>query len=509
MNAPISITDLAEQPVHLVLRGVLEARSPISLGSGEATPFQDMTLVRDASGLPLIPGSSLAGVLRSHYAARTGSAEQAAHWFGQAERNAERASRVSISSASIHGSDDRPVSGLVDPAEIAGDPVLGLLSRDAPVLRDHVRIGEAGVADDAGKFDRALIPSGARFSFEIFLRASDAERSEARAFLSALAGIMTSPLFRLGGATRRGYGRAAIDLESSHLGEWDLTQESGRKAQLAYARSELGDRPEACGFQPIEQDVDTTVEAVVIRSKVSQLEGSFLRTGAGPAIPVRHAGEGQEARDPDASPLVEAAIVYEDGKGRIETGPDSGNSLRFVLPGSGIKGAIRHRTLFEWRRLTGTACDDDDARREWAQLFGAIADTVDGKATGQAGAVYVEDSVIECSRADLERHLVHLDHVVIDRFTQGVRDGLLFGETALFGTSFDIELAIDNRRTAGLDPSLKKAFCRAVMALLSGRLAVGANDGDGMGRLVAENGAAAEEVLTGWSSREQVGETAA
>ena len=49
--------------VHIA-RFSLQARSALSIGTGGTDGVFDHPIVRDANGLPLIPGTSLAGVLR-------------------------------------------------------------------------------------------------------------------------------------------------------------------------------------------------------------------------------------------------------------------------------------------------------------------------------------------------------------------------------------------------------------------------------------------------------------
>jgi len=57
-------------PVLAVAQVALEALEPLSIASGAVDPLFDTVLVTDANGLPTIPGSALAGVLRTAYQAR-------------------------------------------------------------------------------------------------------------------------------------------------------------------------------------------------------------------------------------------------------------------------------------------------------------------------------------------------------------------------------------------------------------------------------------------------------
>ena len=49
---------------HLA-RFIIEAVTPLAIASGQSDIFSDALVIRDVNGLPYIPGSSLAGIVRS------------------------------------------------------------------------------------------------------------------------------------------------------------------------------------------------------------------------------------------------------------------------------------------------------------------------------------------------------------------------------------------------------------------------------------------------------------
>jgi CRISPR/Cas system CMR subunit Cmr4 (Cas7 group RAMP superfamily) len=55
-----------------VLRGTLEFTTPFLVGAGRKGDVADAVFVADPNGLPAIPGSSLAGVLRARFQERHG-----------------------------------------------------------------------------------------------------------------------------------------------------------------------------------------------------------------------------------------------------------------------------------------------------------------------------------------------------------------------------------------------------------------------------------------------------
>lgn len=54
----------AKYTYRLLSRFVIEAQTPISVGKGEKSILSDAIVATDVNGLPYIPGTSIAGVLR-------------------------------------------------------------------------------------------------------------------------------------------------------------------------------------------------------------------------------------------------------------------------------------------------------------------------------------------------------------------------------------------------------------------------------------------------------------
>ena len=502
-------------PSHFhVLRAGVEAVTPISNGSGDVSPFQDVCLARDANGLPYLPSTGLTGVLRR------ATGDSVSYW-GAARRGAEIASRVHVSDGVVHDAENAPVEGLCAFQRIADDPILAFLSLDAPILRDHVAINGRGAAADQQKFDRTLVPAGARFTFEVFLTGSEESAEADIAMLERIASVLRQGL-RFGGATRRGLGKLKLVEHGAAIASWDRRTPGGRQAQAAYAASDLADRPEACGFQTVSSDTNADLEnRVRAHIGLKLREDSFFRTGTGGAdevlqgIPISNRsqqiaanGAVEEAGAAQLSPHAEPWITYEADVGRVAGENADEQRVRFVIPGSSVKGALSHRTRFELHRLLGGLSSDpqrdvvDAAHRS---LFGgAKRDPRPGaqdESEGLAGAVFIDDVVIELGLEELATRLCRIPHNSIDRFTQGVRDGLLFDEDALHGVRIDLDIAIDSDRP--VDRKARQAFLKAIEALCQGRLALGAGDGDGMGRFEAE--AWDREALLEWAEQSSVG----
>ena len=162
-------------PCVTVWRLVLEAQTALSISTGRGDGVNDVVLAQDANGLPMLPASAVAGVLRQAWAARhTEAATKAV--FGFAEGDRGQASRLAVSHGHIHDQHDMPVLGLDNRAE--RDELLRPLLTRRPILRQRVRINHRGAADDQGLFDRSVLPAGHRFSLEILLWRPLSMRSE-------------------------------------------------------------------------------------------------------------------------------------------------------------------------------------------------------------------------------------------------------------------------------------------------------------------------------------------
>ena len=124
MNAPLPIVCLA--------RVTIETCSALSIGSGAYHPQRDCQVVRDANGLPAVPGTSIAGVLRHLVFDLVGNEEGTAELFGSIEGGP---SRVEVSWAHIHDTNDKPVDRLeLDERKLESDAILGAFLRSSSPL---------------------------------------------------------------------------------------------------------------------------------------------------------------------------------------------------------------------------------------------------------------------------------------------------------------------------------------------------------------------------------------
>lgn len=456
-----------------VARVTLEATSPLSIASGARDGLFDLTLVKDAMGLPAIPGTSLAGVLRQAFRLRCRNEDGVVAIFGEGGKES-RISRLFVSWGRIHDRSNKPVDGLpferafagTGPAD--GDPILGPLLVLEPPHREHVRLSHKGAPSHQGKFDRVFVPAGHRFTFTLSLH-DDAKGSCHDAWQTLLA-CLASPSFRLGGATRRGYGGCKV--QRLLCGAFDLSSEPGLQAYSQTSARLDNDR--GLDEQPLP----------VANAHALQLElaaEDYWRIGGiqGPERTGR-------AKIADELIYQEQRVLWRNSSGEL-------SPAMLVAPASSIKGALCHRLAFHYNRLAGVFADQLPAAEFSAHVEqgNPAVRVVFGHVTGEtarAGALVVEDG--EVSGHDDVRNTAYLMHTSIDRFTGGVRNHVLFSEEALYGGKLHFRLFLDRTRLEknlraekipDQSDRIREALKAALTDLAEGRLPLGAGMAKGHG----------------------------
>ncbi|ROO61306.1 CRISPR/Cas system CSM-associated protein Csm3 (group 7 of RAMP superfamily) [Micromonospora sp. Llam0] len=327
------------------LTGVLVAQAAVHIGGLDAGPAQ-LVQARDGAGRPLLPGTALAGVIRS------------------ALRGA--------------GNPDSALWGLPSDSDGDGGQASWVRIDDAPALdsphvevRDHVSIDRFhGAAAKGHLFSREVLAAGTRFAFRMVVDApADGDAAAARTLVEAVAAQLRGPGIGVGAATTRGLG--LVRLTDAVLRKSDLATRAGMLAALR------------TGGEPV--DLPT--------ADPDQVPAGVLRI----VVPWRPHGPlaVQVSSDGDvvsAFPLT----------GRNKAG------IHLELPGSSIKGVLRSHAERITRTVTGKSASEDfldqmraDGLGSVAALFGTAAarDSSDRDLpTGRRGALQVATCI---SRATL------------------------------------------------------------------------------------------------------------
>lgn len=391
---------------RLLARIVLEAQTPLSVGSGEGDILTDALVVTDVNDLPYIPGTSLAGVIR-HLAEEQFSKEQVDQLFGfgsRRKRGDGSGSEIIFSNAVMLGKDKKVLDGLQE-IDATDDFYQNFIHLP---IRQHVRIDQQGVACNGGKFDEQVVYKGTRFCFEMEMVA---EQSSEDLFKQVLT-MLTSRSFRLGGGTRKGFGEVRII--SSQMRILDLKVREDLDAYVCKT-SCLVEQPfwetaESVCMNPVHEEAWNEYE-LKLRADDFFLFGS---------------GFGNDKAD--MTPVTEKRIVWSDSEpvGRFE-------EHNVLIPATSVKGALSHRVAYHYNRLRGFFVDTkEDLLTQECGKNAAVCSLFGDNDRDQLkrGNVLFSD-IIVAPRDGIRYKLFH--HVSIDRFTGGSLDGALFNEQVVYG----------------------------------------------------------------------------
>ncbi len=457
----------------------IEFITPFLVAGGEDDPLLDTTPIADPFGLPCLPGTTLAGVLRHAYE-RCYNAKKTNYIFGfepPGKTNQGQGSRLWVSFGRIHNSENIPVDGPIEQGLIAEDEVLSAAM--IPTVRDHVRIDFRGVAADSGKFDTTALQAGHRFSFDIVLEGNAEDSIQ----LNNILNLFFKGDIRIGASQRNGFG--AFKVIKCVKSSFDLSTPEGWEGFSSWP-VRLDEQVQGGDYTgvPVEERESSSISLKM----TLEAEGFWGVNGDEPWLLKNEQQNNETSKTPDMNPFRDQCIIWSDDKGSLsEPLP--------MIPATSIKGALSHRVAFHYNAATGTFADDAVNEENelycenWLDersgsnnkavrlLFGEAADENAGK--GQAGRVLIDDVWLDNIT---DSDFVRVMHNSIDRFTGGTRPGALFEERVIYGKGFSFNL----RLLLPVEPEeefyeAKSALIKALRDLAEGRLQLGAGSGRGNG----------------------------
>ncbi len=409
---------------------ILESATHLGAGRGDAT---DMVLLRDGrSGEPLLPGTSLAGALRSYLADVLGG-------YGSEEDPA-----VARLFGGARGDDQGAQSPLV-----VFDSIATLPDHQTIEIRDGVQIETSrGIAEDHKKFDFEVVPAGTIFPlrFDLVVPEAGSEGELVGLLVRTLSGLAEGDI-SIGARRSRGLGSAraiswrAVRYDLQSREEWIEWALSDWEQPLSAGSPSFDTPRQACerASQGLEfQEFEDRRRRIVVEAELVAIGGLLVRSA-----PV-------EPGAPDAVHL------------------QSGG--RSILPGTAIAGVLRTQAL----RIARVVREGKGDAERWVErMFGP-------KMTGTERD---EDTPLRASRLRVSESWVddgkrvRPSRVRIDRFTQGVVPGALFDEEPDYHgrVHLRMELRTPQRGEMGL-------LVLLIKDLLTGEIAVGGTGAVGRGR---------------------------
>ncbi|MBD3843685.1 MAG: hypothetical protein IE909_17765, partial [Campylobacterales bacterium] len=380
--------------------------------------LQDSPVQKDWNELPMVLGTSIAGVLRKEF-----DKKFANDIFGDedSKKKDSKGSRVIISNALLCDKDMQVVENLL----LNKNEFLKIF--DNLPIREHTAITDKGVAKETSKYDEEVVYKGARFRFRLELIANE---EDSQNFLELLK-VINSKIFRLGGGTTKGFGNIKILSDLSTYDIFDIASKEYQDKSSSLNTTFSKPLPKEA------KDINYTTYTLKIKPD------DFFMFGS---------GFGDD--EANMTPVYEQVVDYENGKL---------SNQQILIPASSIKGAIAHRTTYHYNlqndRFIG--CDGDKKPLETiTEIFGAAKDE-DGESKGKA-------LFSDCFASKADEKV--FEHVSIDRFTGGAIDRALFQEkTVADNDTYIIEILLEN----SIDEVYIKAFESSLNDICNGMLPLG------------------------------------
>ncbi len=509
-----------ENKIKYIARFKVETQTPLGIGTGRSGLLNERLIARDANGLPYIPGTALAGIVR-HELEKEGQTVNYLFGFQTPREKEGQGSRIVFSSGLLVAYDNQSVIEGLQQVDYSHIYYSSFRRKNLP-QRDHVRISHRGVAEKTGKFEEELVYKGARFAFEIEIEGTEEDEKIWDKILS----ILNHPSFRIGAGTRKGFGQ--LKVLSCHTRRFNLERKEDLLAYLGKSSSLNSDITDWNTYHNEDKQAINWLH-YEIRLKP---ESFFLF------------GSGLWDEKADLTPKKEKCFVWEDGK-------EPELKSYYLIPATSIKGAISHRVAYYYNDLNKTSIeaeieknvplefdiegalqkmtDDQLPSRidqlnyaadsiEWKKLEAKIealganqsdswqiykdfleqnsddklfknlsvgenndaVKTLFGYAKtgddGANGSVIFSDLFLEIK----EESVKYFNHVSIDRFTGGARDGALFTQEVVASTNvFTMDIFVEP--TAFSDKIVKLAFEEAIEDLTKGNLQLGGSSAKGHG----------------------------
>lgn len=436
-------------PNRYIARITVEALTPLIIGGDDLLYDQDNPIDKDFNNLPYIPGTAIAGFLRSKF--------HKDDFFGDDKhKNSDKpkGSNIIVSDAYLLNYQQKVYQTPVPISVIKKDELLKHYIH-LP-LRQHTKINHLGATDtDKGsKFDQEFVYKGSRFKFEINLETKD----DANTFWEQLLKKLLENSMYLGSGKYNNFGE--LKVVEINAKSFDFIKLKELDDYLNISTNLNYDK----GLIKLELQEPDKQEQIKIKLDGSN---SFFHFGSGLA-------------DDEVDDTNYKEKVIEGWKNNKPAPVDN-----FVIPGTSIKGALAHRTAFHYNSLNQNTIeslskktlvsentkqelstiiqkelpnDKETLEKELKQaknylakleeptlnideiyknhlaenneavatLFGTAKNTKENK-EGQKGKLIIKDIYLDENKTP---QIIFM-HNKIDRFTQGTIDAALFGEKTL------------------------------------------------------------------------------
>ena len=431
------------------LKITFQLDSPLCIGSGR-NDITDQDILRDARGIPYIPGSAVAGVLRE---ACQGIMDDKAwkYYFGYSSTNTEN---------KVKSDDDIIESQIIfydatlvgDNKDKDGNPKYRISQRDGVALNEYKS------AKKQAKFDREILEGDCKFQtfIEISEEQSDInEKVKADEVLTNIAKIWKETDIRFGAKTTRGYGKICnVEIIGKNF---DFTLKDEISSWLDFDIFEENSWKNAILYKDM---LNTLMKDSIWALKDNNRLSLELRLEGG--LSIRRYST--ECSDEESSPDQEQLTTIKFDK--------NGSEEVAVIPGTTWAGAIGHRMeeLIDCSKVKEVERGKGDIQKYY--YFGTVNSKVKEKSL-----IYFSESKLTGGQ------FKKMSRNAIDRFLGSTAEGALFTEKIYIGgeTTLDISFGDPYNTAVSYSDDFIKALAATLTDLHEGYLAVGGATSVGRG----------------------------
>ncbi|MBL0721302.1 MAG: hypothetical protein JJV88_01835, partial [Sulfurovum sp.] len=387
----------------------------LKVGSNASDFIQDSPIQKDWNGLPMILGTSIAGVLRKDF-----NQNLVDDIFGKDE-----GSKIIFSNALLLDENNQVCEKLL----LKKSKFLQIF--DTLPIREHTAINAQGVAKEHSKFDEEVLYKGTRFKLSMEM-IDDNEES-----FNEIINLLSSASFRLGGGSTKGFGKCKIVSIETKKYDNDSYGEYSSSLNSSETMTSDSSNGGAEAPLPIEKYTQYNLE-------ITPDDFFMFGSGFGDA-------------DADMTPVYEQIVDYENA---------NLSDAMILIPASSIKGAIAHRTTYHYNLENKLFIGNSEAKESIKEIFGEAKNSKKD-IDGSKGKVIFSD----CYKTQANTKV--FDHVSIDRFTGGAIEGALFQEkTIADDRAYNIEILVEKDSSEEYQKYIK-AFEMALKDITTGLLSLG------------------------------------
>lgn len=408
-------------------------QSPLRIGNGK-NEESDSDILLDGRGVPFIPGSSLAGIIRHRSEEIHKDSESLKRLFGYIKKSGETDESVEAVTSSL----------------IIGDATLVNSEQPKNVkvgLRDGIRLGEWGTVVGNSKYDFQIAETSEEFKAVIEWTGDDNQyKEEIEKILEPIFQHYIERGFTVGAKTSRGYGRCSVKFSKR---EFVLPKELESWLAFHPYRENAFDKKNSL-LSGKADDKEIIVElSGKADDRESIVEISFKMVGAfSVRVNTAKIEITEEGVVPDAVPME-----------NYEGSP--------VIPGTSWAGAFRHH-MHALLRDVGVA-EKSEEMKDLDRFYG-----IEGKGSiGKSRLSFSETAISNAKRYAFSRN-------ALDRFTAIPRTGALYTEVLCIGGEGKLIISF---REEDMKEPYRSLLAACIVDLHHGLLAVGGETAVGRGML--------------------------